>query len=249
MIGRGIAVIAGLAFGLVALDASAQGRGEDARAMQADDAANPAFLWVRHGEELWRRRASEGAKSCADCHGRAEDGMKGVAAKYPVFDERLGRPLALDQRIDQCRTDRQGLPRLSPESEDQLGLSAYVGLQSRGLTAAVRKDGPAAQAFEDGRRIYETRMGQLNLSCAQCHDGLLGERLGGSVIPPARVNGYPIYRLDWQSLGSFARRLRGCLLGVRAEPYGADSIERAMLELFLAARETGIVIETPAVRP
>ena len=67
--------------------------------------------------------------------------------------------------------------------------------------------------------------GQLNLSCAQCHDDNWGKRLAGSVIPQAHPNGYPIYRLEWQSVGSLQRRLRNCIFGMRAEPFafGAPS--------------------------
>ena len=36
--------------------------GSDVRAMQADDVANPAFLWVERGEQSWRDGAN--GKSC-----------------------------------------------------------------------------------------------------------------------------------------------------------------------------------------
>jgi sulfur-oxidizing protein SoxA len=76
-----------------------------------------------------------------------------------------------------------------------------------------------------------------------------GGRLAGSVIPQAHPTGYPLYRLEWQGLGSLQRRLRGCMTGVRAEPFAAGSIEFVELELHLAARALGMAIETPAVRP
>ena len=46
------------------------------------------------------------------------------------------------------------------------------------------------------------REGQLNLSCANCHDDNWDKRLAGSPIPQAHPTGYPIYRLEWQTLGS-----------------------------------------------
>ena len=39
---------------------------------------------------------------------------------------------------------------------------------------------------------------------------------GDAVIPQAHPTGYPIYRLEWQGLGSLQRRLRNCLVGMRA---------------------------------
>src|SRR4051794_37672017 len=82
----------------------------ETQAMQDDDAANPAFLWVTQGEALWSQRVGEADRSCADCHGSAAVSMRGVAARYPGIDARLGRPITLDQRIAQCRTERQHAP-------------------------------------------------------------------------------------------------------------------------------------------
>ena len=92
-------------------------------------------------------------------------------------------------------------------------------------------------------------MGQLDLSCAECHDARWGGRLGGSTIPQGHPNGYPLYRLEWQGLGSLQRRLKGCLTGVRAEPWPADAPEWVELELHLQRRGAGLPMETPAVRP
>jgi sulfur-oxidizing protein SoxA len=92
-------------------------------------------------------------------------------------------------------------------------------------------------------------MGQLDFSCAQCHDEHAGQRLAGSTNPQAHPTGYPLYRLEWQTLGSLQRRLRGCMSGVRAEPYAYGAEELVELELYLARRAVGMRIEAPAVRP
>jgi sulfur-oxidizing protein SoxA len=220
--------------------------GPETRAMQDDDAANPGFLWVQQGEALWSQRPG-GGRSCADCHGAASVAMRGVAARYPVFDPRLGRPVTLAQRIEQCRVERQGLTPLPPESDAMLGLTAYVGLQSRGMPVRVAADGPARAFLAAGEALFTAREGQFNLSCAQCHDGLAGQRLGGSVIPQGQPNGYPEYRLEWQGMGSLDRRIRNCQVGVRAEPFAG--LELAELEFYLGWRANGLKVETPAVRP
>jgi sulfur-oxidizing protein SoxA len=221
----------------------------ETRAMQDDDAANPGFLWVQQGEALWSQRPGGAGRSCADCHGAAAVAMRGVAARYPVFDARLGRPVTLAQRIEQCRMERQSQAPLPPESDVLLGLTAYVGLQSRGMPMQVAADGPARPFLEAGEALFTTREGQFNLSCAQCHDGLAGQRLGGSVIPQGHANGYPEYRLEWQGMGSLERRIRNCQVGVRAEPFAADGLELAELELYLGGRANALPVETPAVRP
>jgi sulfur-oxidizing protein SoxA len=221
----------------------------ETRAMQDDDASNPGFLWVQQGETLWHQRVGSTERSCEDCHGAAPVTMRGVATRYPQFDARIGRPITLAQRIEQCRIDRQGATPLPPDSEPMLGLSAYVGLQSRGLPMAVAVDGPARPFYQAGKTLFNLRQGQFNLSCAQCHDDLAGQRLAGSIIPQGHPNGYPEYRLEWQGLGSLERRIRNCTTGVRAEPFAVDSLELVELELYLGARANGLAVETPAVRP
>jgi len=221
----------------------------ETRAMQDDDASNPGFLWVQQGEALWAQRTGNAARSCADCHGDAAASMRGAAARYPIYDAKLGRPITLNGRIQQCRVERQEAAPLKPDSDTLLALTAYVGLQSRGMPMQVASDGPARSFYEAGRTLFTRRQGQLNLSCAQCHDDRAGQRLGGSVIPQGHANGYPEYRLEWQSIGSLERRLRNCMIGVRAEPFADDSLDLVELELYLGARANGLAVETPAVRP
>jgi len=245
----------------IAAVAGAAERGQDARhsgfddlspatqAIQGDDAQNPGMLWVGEGEALWSGKVGSRNQSCAGCHGDAAKSMRGVAARYPAFDDHLGRPVDLGQRINLCRTERQGAPPLGAESHDLVALEAFVAHQSRGLPIAPPQDPRLASFAERGRMLWQTRIGQLDLSCAQCHDDNPGRRVGGSVIPQGHPTGYPIYRLEWQSAGALQRRLRGCMVGVRAEPYPYGAPELVDLELYLAQRAAGLAIETPAVRP
>jgi sulfur-oxidizing protein SoxA len=221
--------------------------GRETRAMQDDDKTGPAVLALLEGEELWSRRAGESAKSCADCH-RLEK-MRGVAVRYPAFNTFLKKPINLDQRINLCRTEQQKAPSLAYESRPLLALSALVGRQSRGLPIEVVVDEKTKPRLEAGRKAFFQRQGQLNLSCAQCHDQQWGKSLAGTPIPQGHATGYPIYRLEWQDMGSLQRRLRNCMIGVRAEPYAYGAQEYVELELYLMHRARGMKLETPAVRP
>ena len=247
---RSVALLLALA---CALPAAAQRRsgfddmGAATQAMQRDDGQNPAMLWVQEGEQLWRR-APASSRSCASCHGEPQ-AMKGVAARYPAWDERLRRPVNLGTRINQCRERHQGLQSLPSEHADLLSLEALLGLQSRGLPIAPPPDERLAPHLARGEALFRQRIGQLELSCAQCHDERAGGRLGSARIPQGHATGYPIYRLEWQGMGSLARRLRGCMTGVRAEPFAAGSAEMTDLELYLARRAMGMALETPAGRP
>ncbi len=221
----------------------------ETRAMQDDDTANPGQLWVLEGEALWKQKAGAAGRACADCHGDAATSMKGVATRHPAWSAAQGRPIDLQQRINACRLDRQQAPALAPESRELLALTAYVARQSRGMPIDPPVDARTRPFLDAGRQTFERRQGQLNLSCAQCHEQYAGRRLAGNVVPEAHPTGYPLYRLEWQSLGSLQRRLRNCLAGMRAEPYPYGAPEMVDLELFLMWRARGMRMETPAVRP
>jgi sulfur-oxidizing protein SoxA len=258
MLGRGATVLAAL---LALIDiANAEIPSKDRRsgfdfmspqtqAMQADDTSNPGMFAVIEGERLWRESPGDGGKSCASCHRDAESSMRGVAARYPAFDEAAKRPIDLAGRINRCREKRQSAPPLSRESDELLALTTYVAHQSRGMPIAPAADRRLEPFRNNGRQWFERKLGQLQLSCASCHDERSGSRLGGSIIPQAHPTGYPLYRLEWQSLGSLQRRLRGCLVGVRAEPFIYGAPEYVEIELFLMSRAAGLNVETPAVRP
>lgn len=223
--------------------------GASTQAMQKDDTLNPGMLWVKEGEVLWNQPAGASGKACASCHAAAQSSMRGVAARYPAFDQALGRPLALSQRINQCRQQHQQAAPLRAESQQLLALESHVALQSRGLPMTPPEDTRLEPFRRRGEQLFMQRIGQLNLSCAQCHDGLAGRRLGSSVIPEAHPTGYPVYRLEWQAMGSLQRRLRGCMSGVRAEPFAYGAQELVELELYLNGRAKGMALESPGVRP
>jgi sulfur-oxidizing protein SoxA len=223
--------------------------GSEAQAMQRDDFANPAMLAVREGERLWSAPPAEGKASCRSCHGDASVTMRGVAARYPAWDRAGNGPIDLTGRIQQCQSERQGIAPSPRESGALLALQALVALQSRGMPIAPPEDPRLASALERGERLFRQRLGQLDLSCAQCHSRNWGKSLGGTRIPQAHPTGYPLFRMEWQATGSLHRRLRNCLTGIRAEPFPAGSPEMIEIELFLMHRASGMAMDAPAVRP
>lgn len=210
----------------------------DVRKLQADDFANPGMLWVTRGEKLWREPAGKDGKSCAACHGEAATSMKGVAT----------RRVDLAGQVNACRQNNQRAPAFAQESDDLLGMTAWLAHQSRGMPLAIRVEESQRARFERGRELYSTRIGQMNLACTHCHDRNWGRRLGGETISQGHANAYPAYRLEWQSVGSLARRIRACYFGVRAPmpEYGAADLQA--LELYVTWRSNGLAIETPGVR-
>jgi sulfur-oxidizing protein SoxA len=222
--------------------------GPEVRELQHDDFANPGMLWISRGESLWQEDAGREKKSCAACHGDAKTSMKGVSTRYPRIDEGSARLINLEGRIQQCREQRQQAEPIKYESVELLALTAYIAQQSRGLPMNVTIDAQNRPNFEAGRALYYQRMGQMNLSCAQCHQDNWGKKLGPETISQGHGIAYPIYRLEWQTMGSLHRRFRSCESGVRAELLPQGSPQFLNLELYLAWRAGGLPIETPGVR-
>lgn len=222
--------------------------GDELRSLQDDDFANPGMLWVDRGQALWQAPAGAARQACADCHGTPPDSMTGLATELPRWNHSHERLDNLERLVNACRTERQQVPALEPESRDLLALTTLLAHQSQGQPMDVRVDGPAAEAFEQGRAHFQQRRGQLDLSCADCHERHQGRRLRGEPISAGMVNGFPLYRLTWETLGSRQRMYRWCNEAVRAEPWPWDSDEYLALELYLAWRARGLPIETPGVR-
>ncbi len=218
------------------------------QAMQRDDRQNPAMLWVADGETLWSSPMGSANKSCASCHGTVAS-LRGAAVRYPGFDATSQKPVTLGERINLCHQRHQLAPSLAPQDQRLIALEAVVAHQSRGMSIRPDPD-PRLKPYRNrGETMFSQRLGQLNLSCAQCHDQQAGRLLGGTVIPQAHPTGYPLYRLEWQGMGTLQRRLRNCMSGVRAEPFAYGSTELVALELYLVQRAAGMPLEAPAVRP
>jgi sulfur-oxidizing protein SoxA len=217
------------------------------RAMQDDPSLNPAMFWVGDGEALWQQKMGSQNKACSSCHGDVKKSMRGVATQFPKVIK--GKLQTLEGQINQCRVSNQSSPPLAYESKDLLALTALIAFQSKGLPISLSETPANTSFLKKGRESFNERMGQLNLSCAQCHEDRAGLKLGGSLIPQGHPNAYPIYRLEWQTLGSLQRRLRNCMSGVRAQQFEYGSPEMAQLELFLMWRARGMPLESPGVRP
>jgi sulfur-oxidizing protein SoxA len=220
--------------------------GAATRRLQDDEFLNPGLFAVERGSEIFRRVDGEAGLSCAACHDVGE--MRGAATRYPRFDAARGGLVDLPAALDDMRRAKMGAAPLGRESEDMLALSAFIVRQSNGLVRSVAIDGPARPHFEAGRAFFETRRGQLNLSCAQCHDALAGSKLRGDTISQGQIDGFPIHRLMWRSMASVHRMFAWCNSALRAEPFASGSPEYLALELYLAWRGRALPLSGPGVR-
>jgi L-cysteine S-thiosulfotransferase len=221
---------------------------QETKDMQDDDFMNPGMVTVANGAAMFSAQGQKGM-SCASCHG--EGGKKldpKHIAQYPVLDAKTQRPITLQQRIIDEWAERLGNPPLKYESDDALALEAFVRNLARGQVVNVQTDGAMAPFYAQGKQIYETRGGQLNMACNLCHEDHVGQRLRAQVLSQGQTNGFPLYRLDDGKLVGTQTRVNQCYQSLRAEerPFGSEAM--TMLELYLNALGNGLKIETPAVR-
>ncbi|MBL6958794.1 MAG: sulfur oxidation c-type cytochrome SoxA [Rhodospirillales bacterium] len=247
---------------------------KDTQAMQDDNFSNPAMLWVGIGEEEWIKKDGSAGKSCASCHGGAKPGsdeegmyaidpvldtsggatkisMKGVATKYPIFDKASKKPMVLEERINLCRTKNMKAKAWKWESDQMMGTTMLVKMQSRGMpimSTADQASSPLNGAWKAGMKFFNERRGQMDMACKNCHDDYPGTRIRANMLTQAQVNGFPTFRLKWQKPGTIHRRYAGCNKMVRAKHFKRGSNEYKNLEVYMTWRSRGLKVETPAVR-
>ncbi len=222
-------------------------RGAETRAMQADDFDNPGMIFVEQAEEKWASADGSEGKSCADCHGAPEE-MAGVRPVYPKWNEAAGEVRTLEMQINDCRTTRMGAEKWKYTGGDMVNMTALLASVSRGMPVDVAIDGPAQSTWEQGKELYYTRTGQLELSCANCHEDNYGRMIRADHLSQGQINGFPTYRLKNTKLNAVHSRFKGCIRDTRAETYDAGSPEFVALELYVASRGNGLGVEGPSVR-
>ncbi|MEH6645643.1 sulfur oxidation c-type cytochrome SoxA [Sulfitobacter sp.] len=222
-------------------------RGTETRAMQTDDFDNPGMIFVEQAEDVWNTAEGSEGKSCADCHGAASD-MSEVRPTYPKWNADAGEVRTLEMQINDCRTNQMGADEWKYTGGDMVNMTALLASVSRGLPVNVAIDGPAQSTWEQGKEIYYTRTGQLELSCANCHEDNYGNMIRADHLSQGQINGFPVYRLKNTKLNSAHSRFKGCIRDTRAETYKEGSPEFVALELYVASRGNGLSVEGPAVR-
>lgn len=222
-------------------------RAAETQSLQTDDFENPGMVAVEQAIDQFAMVDGSEGKACADCHADVSD-FKGLRPNLPRWDEAKGKPETLEHIINECRTERMGAKAWKWEAQEMLNMTALVGLQSRGMPVTVETGGPMASVWEKGKELYYTRVGQLDMSCAHCHENNYGKMIRADHLSQGHINGFPVYRLKWGGLGSIHRRFKGCMQNIRATPFKRGSDEFISLELYVASRGKGLSVEVPSVR-
>ena len=223
-------------------------RSDETQAMQMDDFDNPGMIFVDQAMDAWNTAEGSADKSCASCHGAPEESMAGVRAVYPKWNEDAGEVRTLAMQINDCRENQMGAEKYGYTSGNMASMEALIAVQSRGMPVNVAIDGPVAAVWEKGKELYYTRTGQLELSCANCHEDNYGNMIRADHLSQGQINGFPVYRLKNAKLNTSHARFKGCVRDTRAETFKPGGEEFIALELYVASRGNGLSVEAPSVR-
>ena len=222
--------------------------------LQADASRNPISLWQDRGQTLWQGQ-------CKSCHGEM-DSLKSSATSFPRLSADGKSLLNLEDQIARCQQRQSGAAAanasatsLTTDSDEVLSLSVALHQVAVGATIQVATPTGHASAelqwqerLSSGEKLYQTRIGRMNLACMHCHDQKVGAHMRADTISQGHPTGFPIYRMSWQTMGSIDRRLRACYSGVQATVPPTGSPELRDLELFLKVRANGMPLDGPSIR-
>lgn len=223
-------------------------RKDETQEAQMDDFDNPGMIFVDIAQDAWNKVEGTEGKSCASCHGDPAESMAGVKATYPKWREDAGAVRSIDMEINNCRTARMGAEPWKLTKSKMTAMNALITVQSRGMPVNVAIDGPAQSMWERGKEMYYTKTGQLEMSCANCHEDNYDLHIRADHLSQGQINGFPVYRLKNTKLNSVHARFKGCVRDTRAETYKPGGEDFLALELYVASRGNGLSVEGPSIR-
>lgn len=220
----------------------------ETQALQLDDFDNPGMIFVDQALDQWDVVEGAADKSCSSCHTDGPEEFAGLRTVLPRWDADAGAMLSMEDYINECRTERMEADPWKWSESKMTAMTALIGLQSRGMPVNVAIDGEVADIWEMGKEIYYTRVGQLDIACANCHEDNYDTMIRADHLSQGQTNGFPAYRLKNAKLNSIHNRFSGCMKNIRATPFAEGSPEFRALELYVASRGNGLSVEGTSVR-
>lgn len=216
----------------------------------------PYEIELEAGRKEWNTPFKNG-KRYADCF---KNGGKNIAQHYPYWDEKTSVVRTAEMDLMDC-LKQHGEER--PFTKADLSKDGKARTQLAGLTAAfyelskgqrvnIDLSAPGAMtAYEDGKKFWWSRRGQLNFACSNCHMDMAGKNLGGNQPLSAALGhpvGWPAYRIVWGQLETIHHRYRTCNSQVRAKPIKHGDKLYNNLQLYETYLSSGLPLTVPSVR-
>ena len=208
----------------------------------------PYEINVENGEKLFNTPFKNG-NTYSSCF--KNEGI-GIRQNYPYYDEDKGEIITLELAINNCRKNNGEKPLSYYKGGDMGDISAYMAYTSRGkvFDIEIPNNMDALDAYEQGKKLYFTKKGQLNFSCADCHVWQTGVTLRADITSPAigHPTHFPAYRTNTGRMVTLHERFAQCLNQIRAKPYRAQSEEYKNLEYYMTFISNGLEANGPSTR-
>jgi len=206
---------------------------------------------VDKGEKLWKTPFKNG-KTYSSCFSGGDETLR---TQFPHWSDEKGKFVTLEQSIVDCRV-ANGEGKIGTGKGKLAWMSAYLTTAAEGQTINVivpAGNAKALAAYNQGKKEFYAKRGQLNLSCANCHVDSAGVR--GNTLSPAlgHITHFPVWRGKWakkkgDGFGTIQRRYGGCNKQVRAKPRKRQKAAYTNLEVFHTAMSNGMEISGTAYR-
>ena len=238
------------------------------RAMISDPMANPGYLAVDAGEELWKTARGSKNVSLETCDlGLGAGKLEGAFAALPKYFADADRVMDLESRILWCMENVQGLDTAAirkkpfassggnPATEIE-ALVAFVANKSNGMKFAARMEHPREKEMVAlGKELYYRRSSVMDFSCQTCHSQD-GSRIRLQKLPTlekgpdaqATMGSWPTYRVSQASLRTMQHRIWDCYWQMRMPDVGYTSDVVTALTSFLVKTAEGGEIQVPSIK-
>jgi len=203
--------------------------------------------------EKYVKAMSRAEPSFLTCLGEGKTDLKGVAARYPKYDEKLGRIMTVESRVEHCAQTELWRKDVKQGSPINNAITMYVKAQSTGMPIQVDiQSKPVMEAYKRGEQLFYTKAGQFNLACASCHtpQGTMGQKLRGQVptTPFGDAASFPLYRSPLGQVESLQQRFAICNRQSRTMSLKPGDPAYTDLEVFYTVLSNGYPVSVPAIR-
>jgi sulfur-oxidizing protein SoxA len=198
------------------------------------------------GRKIWDTPFRNG-RTFAGCF---RDSGRHVAGSYPYYDSGSDRVVTFEMEINRCLRENGEAEFKFADKATMGTVTAYARTLSDGMRTNIRVEGAGALAkYEQGKKLYFTRIGQYNFACSSCHLANAGKILRTEFLSPTvgQTTHWPVFR-GGDNLNTLHMRYRRCMEQMRATPFAAGSEELNDLEYFQSYLSNGLPLRASVFR-
>lgn len=251
------------------MPAFGQANVDEYRALLADKDANPGFLWIARGEELFKRKTGPKNASLERCDfGLGPGVLKGAYAQLPRYFADTGRVQDLESRLLTCMVELQGRDiaeiKRKPYSDQRRNenptelemLAVFVAEKSTGMRFAMPTAHPMEQeSLKVGEALFYRRWGLMDFSCSVCHNEG-GKRIRLQTLMnknnvkdvQATMATWPTYRVSHGTVRTMQHRMWDCHWQMRLPDIDYASPAAVALIAYLTKNAEGGEIDVPGIK-